>query len=95
MTTRGSAVHEARRTGPQCGDLDALKRLASVLVHEEWHVLNGSDQLGAYDAQLMALRLMHAGPGHPVYQGVARSRKALTLKRESTKSGPTTRANAP
>src|SRR5262245_44526384 len=36
----------------QAANKDALKKLASVLVHEEWHVRNGPDERGAYQAQL-------------------------------------------
>ena len=40
--------------------LEACRKIASIIVHEEWHLKNGADERGAYEAQLMALELMHA-----------------------------------
>ena len=41
-------------------DPDALRQIASVIVHEEWHVLHGPDEKGAYEAQLTALNYLGA-----------------------------------
>jgi hypothetical protein len=76
LATYSPAFERARRAEYKCGDLDALRRIASVLVHEEWHVQNGPDERGAYQAQLMALMMLDAGPGNPVYAGVRRAMKA-------------------
>lgn len=38
----------------------ACRKLASIIVHEEWHLLHGSDEQGAYEAQLMALQALGA-----------------------------------
>lgn len=35
-------------------------KLASVIVHEAWHLRNGMDEAGAYDAQLVFLQLKEA-----------------------------------
>jgi hypothetical protein len=43
------------RDGDQC-----LLRLASILVHEAWHLRHGPDEAGAYEAQLAFLRLTEA-----------------------------------
>lgn len=84
LLTEGAAFQRLRRSNNRCGDLNAVRKIASVLVHEEWHVLNGPDERGAYDAQLMALTLMRAGPGNPVYAGVQRSRdEALAEQRQA------------
>jgi hypothetical protein len=56
--------------------LNAIRKIASVLVHEEWHVRHGSDEAGAYAAQLTTLVALDAGPGHPVYYEVTRSMQA-------------------
>jgi hypothetical protein len=37
-----------------------LLKLASVIVHEAWHLKNGLDEAGAYDAQLVFLQLKEA-----------------------------------
>jgi len=44
----------------QRGDPDALRQIASTIVHEEWHVLHGPDEKGAYEAQLTALNYLGA-----------------------------------
>ncbi len=74
LLTKAPAFRRLQHTVNKCGDVNAVRKIASVLVHEEWHVRHGSDERGAYDAQLMALAAMNAGPGNPVYFSVARSR---------------------
>jgi hypothetical protein len=37
-----------------------LLKLASIVVHEGWHLRNGPDEAGAYEAQLAFLRLTEA-----------------------------------
>ena len=44
-----------RRDQEQC-----LLKLASVIVHEAWHLRNGLDEVGAYEAQLSFLQLIEA-----------------------------------
>jgi hypothetical protein len=66
----------------RCGHRMALRKIASIIVHEQWHVTNGPDESGAYQAQLMALIRLNAGPHTPVYAGVARSmRHVLDIQR--------------
>jgi hypothetical protein len=57
----------------QAGNKDALKKLASMLVHEEWHLRNGPDERGAYQAQLAALYLLGVDPGRPLANEVRQS----------------------
>ena len=47
--------------------------IASVLVHEEWHVRHGGDEAGAYAAQQTTLIRLNAGPGTPLYHEVTRA----------------------
>jgi hypothetical protein len=76
----------------KCGDFNAARKLASILVHEEWHVRNGPDEEGAYAAQLITLMRLGAGPGNPVYAEVARSRAAVRAElRHSSPSSPVAR----
>jgi hypothetical protein len=35
-------------------------KLASVIVHEAWHLQHGRDEAGAYDAQLIFLQMTEA-----------------------------------
>ena len=44
----------------QRGDADALRQIASVIAHEQWHVQHGADEKGAYEAQLMTLTYLGA-----------------------------------
>jgi hypothetical protein len=65
----------------RCGNREAVRKIASVLVHEEWHVRHGADERGAYEAQLMALMTMGAGQDSTLYYDVSRSMRAVTARR--------------
>jgi len=73
LVTSSPAFTRARRAVYKCGEFNAIRKIASVLVHEEWHVRHGSDEAGAYAAQLSTLIALDAGPGSPVYSEVTRS----------------------
>jgi hypothetical protein len=73
-----AAFSRARGAAYKCGDLPAIRKIASVLIHEEWHVRHGSDETGAYLAQLTTLASLDAGPGNPLYAEVLRSLQATT-----------------
>src|SRR5262245_5339940 len=66
------AFREAR-----CRSAGSLVKLASVLVHEEWHVRHGGDEGGAYNAQLLALLQLGARIDSPVYKGVVRAMRSV------------------
>lgn len=76
LVTTTSAFDRARRSVHRCGELQAIRKIASVLVHEEWHVRHGSDEAGAYVAQLATLVYLDAGPGNPLYVEVTRSMRS-------------------
>jgi hypothetical protein len=80
LITTSPAFTRARGAIHKCGDVNAVRKIASVLVHEEWHVRHGSDEAGAYAAQLTTLVALHAGPGNPVYYEVTKSMQA-TIRR--------------
>jgi hypothetical protein len=69
--------HAVRR----CGALQSLHKIASVVVHEAWHVRHPGDESGAYAAQLSALITMGVGPGNPLYLEVSRARRAVLHSR--------------
>jgi hypothetical protein len=51
----------AAQGGPYAqGTRDACRHIASVIVHEEWHLKNGGDEEGAYLAQMTALAALNA-----------------------------------
>jgi hypothetical protein len=72
LSTSG-VFREALQTEARCDEFDAFKKLASILVHEAWHVRYGGDERGAYNAQLDALMLLGAGPATWIYREVTRS----------------------
>jgi hypothetical protein len=72
VITTTAAFEDARR-----GSLSALRKIASILVHEEWHLRHGPDERAAYQAQLIELMRLGEGPGRPVYASVVRSMLAV------------------
>ena len=61
----------------QAGDRGALQKLASILVHEEWHLKHGQDERAAYQAQLTTLLSLGLRDGRPVFDEVRRSMLAV------------------
>ena len=80
LVTSSAVFQRMQRSPDRCGKLEDIRKLASVLAHEEQHI-NGKGEDVAYAAQAMSLIAMGAGPGHAVYAEVARSRRAALLKR--------------
>ena len=72
----------------QAGNKDALKKLASILVHEEWHIRNGPDERRAYQAQMGALYLLGVEPGRPLVLEVRRSMRAVLAARKRAAQQP-------
>ena len=70
------------RERSRCYGLDVLRLVASVIVHEEWHLRHGSDEQGAYFAQLTELQRLGAGPGRWSYESVRRAMQA-TVERDA------------
>lgn len=84
LITSSSAFHWAQRSSRRCGDTAALTKLASIIVHEEWHVQHGPDERGAYLAQLMALRTLGVNPDTPLFHSVQRSMNAVLKAQRAT-----------
>jgi hypothetical protein len=77
LVTSTSAFRDAIRTLPGCGARESLKRIASILVHEEWHIRHGNDERGAYEAQLTALAALGDHPGSPLSASVRRAMRVV------------------
>jgi hypothetical protein len=73
LITSTPAFVRAKNAPCKCGNVDVIRKIASLLVHEEWHVRHGDDEAGAYVAQLSTLIALDAGPGHPLYREVTTS----------------------
>jgi hypothetical protein len=72
-----NVVRDAADTRGRCGDRYAVMKLASILVHEEWHILHGPDEAAAYRRQLVTLITLGIAPDHKVYRNVQRSMIAV------------------
>jgi hypothetical protein len=84
LITSTEAFMQARQDG--CRDLDAIREIASVLVHEEWHVRHGPDEAGAYDAQLMALFTTGANMDGRLFHKVKQAKLAVLAAATRTRS---------
>ena len=76
LLTDAPSFDRARRAKHRCGELQALRKIASIIVHEEWHVRHPGDERGAYNAQLTALRSVGAEPGNPLLWEVQSAMRA-------------------
>jgi len=85
LITSTEAFRNAQRGEREIGHTAGCKRLASVVVHEEWHVTHGSDEQGAYLAQIGALTAMHAESS--VITSVRRAMVEV-LKRQTAQKRP-------
>ena len=65
-------------------ELQALRKLASILVHEETHLRHGPDERRAYESQLMELLRLGETPERPVYRGVAKAMRFVLRSIETT-----------
>lgn len=60
------------------GDVNALTKVASIVVHENWHLENGPSEGGAYAAQLDVLHQMNADKG--TIRDVERARDSVVSR---------------
>lgn len=84
LVTSTSAFQMARSSRHECSDVEAIREIAGVLAHEEWHVRHGGDEGGAYDAQLTALLYVGADQNGPLYHKVMRAKQAVTSRTSRT-----------
>ena len=78
LITSASAFATVQRAKDRCRDRDALREVAGLLAHEEWHVRHGVDEEGAYDAQLVALLFTGAEQNGPLYNKVLKAKLLVT-----------------
>ena len=88
LITSSAVFRAARSAQPSCSDRSSQVKLASILAHELWHVVNGSDEQGAYTAQLTTLIWLGVAPDHPVYGEVQRSMMAVMKARKAQRHPP-------
>jgi hypothetical protein len=70
ILTSSETFRHARQGFRLCGQSENISKLASIIVHEEWHARHGADEREAYAAQLTTLAMLGAGVGTPLYNGV-------------------------
>ena len=76
LLTQTDVFYEARR-----GSFRALRKLASILVHEEWHLRYNADERRAYEAQLDELLRLGEKPEEQLYRGVMRAMRMVLRDR--------------
>jgi hypothetical protein len=81
VITSSPTFRDAMQSRSVCSESAPLKKLASILIHEEWHILHGRDESGAYYAQLTTLIRLGVPPDNMVYRGVQRSMLAVLKKK--------------
>ena len=77
-----TVVRDAASRPGECGDLFAVKKLASIVIHEEAHLRYGDNEEHAYYRQLVALIQLGLGPDSRTYRDVQRSMKAVLQARK-------------
>jgi hypothetical protein len=83
LVTSTDAFTRARKD--RCKDLDAIREIASVLVHEEWHLRHGPDEAGAYDAQLIALLATGADVDGHLFHSVKHAKLTVLAAEKRTR----------
>jgi len=91
LVTSTSAFDDARRAFTPCNDVIALREIAGVLIHEEWHVRHGPNEGQAYDAQLTALAALGASQDSALYHRVFRAKQAVIAAQRHARSGKVAR----
>lgn len=71
----------------RCRDRESLAKIASIIVHEEWHLGHGPDERSAYEAQLTALTMLGFGPSTPLFSSVRRSMQRVLDAGRSAETG--------
>jgi hypothetical protein len=80
LVTSSQVFREAMSAREECGDRLSVRKLASILAHEEWHIKHGPDEKGAYQAQLTTLIRIGVQPGSGLYASVVKSMQAVLKK---------------
>lgn len=80
VLTSSAVFREAAMSLRLCGRHQAVAKIASIIVHEEWHLRNGADERGAYQAQLTALAALGFDAHSGVHGSVKRSMLAVLQK---------------
>jgi len=95
IVTSSPTFQRLLRHPNRCGDSDAARKLASVLIHEEAHIRRGATEKAAYQAQLVMLTALGAGVGSPPYMEVIRAMQHTAKQQQWPTAGLMARAPVP
>jgi hypothetical protein len=82
LIASSAVVRDAAGERGECGDLFAVKKLASILIHEEAHLRYGDNEERAYYRQLITLIQLGLGPESRIYRDVHKSMRAVLQARK-------------
>ena len=85
LITSSSVFQTALKARMHCTESMAMRKLASILAHEEWHIRHGSDERGAYQQQLITLIRLGQQPGSGLYREVQLSMLKVIEARKRNK----------
>jgi hypothetical protein len=80
-----SSVFQTALLSRRCTTTVEMRKLASILAHEEWHVRHGPDEKSAYERQLITLIQLGLHPGSGVYREVQLSMLRVVELRKRSK----------
>jgi hypothetical protein len=86
LITSSSVFQTALHARTGCTASTAMKKLASILAHEAWHVRHGPDEKAAYENQLITLIQLGLEPGTGVYREVQMSMFRVLESRKRNKT---------
>jgi hypothetical protein len=87
LVTSTPVFREAQRMRHPDRSRAPFVKLASIIVHEAWHLNHGDDEEGAYDAQLIALLSMGVPSDSTLFHSVMRSKLTVTRARQRMPRG--------
>jgi hypothetical protein len=87
ITSSGVFQEAAAAARPCDGGSHAMRKLASILAHEEWHIRHGPDEKSAYEYQLTTLVRLGLPPGTSVYYAVQKSMLRVLEVRKNQAEG--------
>jgi hypothetical protein len=85
LITSSSVFQDALKERKHCSDSVIMRKLASILAHEEWHVRHGPDERAAYEQQLITLIRLGIQPGSGMYRSVQVSMQRVIEARKRNK----------
>jgi len=87
LVTSAAAFRAVAESRDACGPRAAIAKLASILVHEEWHLRHGADERGAYQAQLTTLVFLGFDEHSSLYHGVKRAMLSVAATQQMARAG--------